>query len=84
MLSGNIPYVISNNHPDEFLSTRLRPVLNKTLINEDLIHLAGDLQGRSTNPVSLLLDALSQPFADIGLDIDPLIEWRSDGKQVII
>lgn len=84
MLSGNIPYVISDLHPDEFLSARLRPVINQNLVKQDLGHLAGDLEGRSRNPVSLLIDALTFPYADIGLEMAPLVEWRNDGKQVCL
>lgn len=84
MLSGNIPFVVSNNHPDEFLSARLTKVLNKSLINQDIPYLAQGLEGRTTNPVSLLLDALQHPCADIGLEIEPLIEWRKEGKEVYI
>ena len=40
------------------------------------------LEGRSTNPVSLLLDALQKPEADLGLELPSLLEWRhvEEGK----
>ncbi|XP_017785278.1 PREDICTED: oxidative stress-induced growth inhibitor 2-like [Nicrophorus vespilloides] len=82
MLSGNTPYVVSDQHPDEFLSARLSPSVGQSLVSEDLGLLASGLEGRTTNPVSLLLDSLMQPYADIGLDLEPLVEWRNDGPKV--
>ena len=41
------------------------------------------LEGRSNNPVSLLLDALQKPEADLGLEEPSLLKWRSNrDKQV--
>lgn len=82
MLSGNIPYLTSNAHPDELLSARLGMAKNPSLVHEDLANLAAGLEGRSTNPISLLLDALSHPYADIGFELDSLIEWRKEGVEV--
>ncbi|KAI4467171.1 hypothetical protein MML48_2g00012066 [Holotrichia oblita] len=82
MLAGNIPYVTSNDHPDEMLSARLALSVGQSLINEDLEFLSSGLEGRSTNPVSLLLDSLTHPCADIGLEIEPLIEWRKKGTEI--
>ncbi|GJQ86957.1 hypothetical protein Trydic_g5171 [Trypoxylus dichotomus] len=82
MLAGNIPYVTSNDHPDEMLSARLALAVGQSLIYQDLEFLANGLEGRSTNPVSLLLDSLAHPCADIGLEIEPLIEWRKNGAEI--
>lgn len=82
MLAGNLPVVVSNEHPDEMLALRLKDAINDVLINHDLGHLAVGLEGRSTNPVSLLLDALVHPCADIGLEMAPLVEWKPCGKEV--
>ena len=40
------------------------------------------LEGRSNNPVSLLLDALQKPEADLGTELPSLLEWRQveEGK----
>lgn len=84
MLSGHIPYLISNTHPDEFLSARLSMATNKSLVHQDLEQLASGLEGRSTNPISLLLDALSHPYADVGLELESLIEWRKKGAEVCV
>lgn len=82
MLDGNIPYVTSSSHPDEFLSARLAPVVGESLVGQDLGHLAAGLEGRTTNPISLLLDCLIHPCADIGLELDPLVEWRKNGAKI--
>lgn len=82
MLSGNIPYLVSSEHPDEFLAARLGYNLGESLVRQDLRHLADGLEGRSTNPVSLLLDSLLHPCADIGLEMEPLVEFRKSGKPV--
>lgn len=84
MLAGNLPVVTSNDHPDEMLSMRLKDAVGKSLIEQDLGHLATGLEGRTTNPVSLLLDSLEHPCADIGLELEPLVEWSKIGKEVII
>jgi hypothetical protein len=34
------------------------------------------LEGRSNNPVSLLMDTLNHPCADLGLELPSLLEWR--------
>lgn len=59
MLSGHWPYWIAeriHSHPDELLRARLNFADNKkSLVQQDLITLADGLEGRSTNPVSLLV-----------------------------
>lgn len=59
MLSGHWPYWIPDTikgHPDELLRARLQfSNNNKSLVLQDLITLADGLEGRSTNPVSLLV-----------------------------
>ncbi|KAL3287546.1 hypothetical protein HHI36_002014 [Cryptolaemus montrouzieri] len=83
MLSGNLPYLTSTSHPDEMLATRLSTVgADGCLIDADLEFLASGLEGRSTNPVSLLLDALSHPCADVGMEEEPLVEFRKNGKEI--
>lgn len=82
MLAGNLPYIVSNAHPDEMLAARLEPAVGECLIHQDLGHLSLGLEGRTTNPVSLLLDALVHPCADIGLEMEPLVEWRRNGIEV--
>ncbi|KAH0815443.1 hypothetical protein GEV33_007348 [Tenebrio molitor] len=81
MLSGNLPFLISDSHPDDMLSMRLRSGINQCLVNQDLGHLAAGLEGRSTNPVSLLLDSLLHPCADIGMEMEPLVEFKKAGVE---
>lgn len=62
MLSGHWPYYLPEkvvNHPDEILRARLDYAdATKSLIEQDLVELADGLEGRSTNPVSLLVSSL--------------------------
>lgn len=59
MLAGNWPYWNKDDiqrHPDELLSARLCYADgDKSLVEQDLMQLAEGLEGRSTNPVSLLV-----------------------------
>lgn len=82
MLSGNVPYIKSCEHPDEMLSARLSSTSDTCLINSDLEYLSSGLEGRSINPVSLLMDTLLHPYADMGLEVDPLVEFRKNGKEI--
>lgn len=82
MLSGNIPYITSADHPDEMLAARLTPLVGQCLLDQDLEYLATGLEGRTTNAVSLLMDALLQPYADAGFELEPLIKFRKTGKEV--
>lgn len=45
--------------------------------------LSDNLEGRSSHPVSLLFDTLSNPDADIGIDSPSLLHWKHDPKQEI-
>ncbi|RZB39993.1 Pyr redox 3 domain containing protein [Asbolus verrucosus] len=83
MLSGNLPFLISDSHPDEMLSMRLSSGVNRCLVKQDLGHLAAGIEGRSTNPVSLLLDSLIHPCADIGVEMAPLVEFRKVGVEYV-
>lgn len=84
MLDGNIPFYNQEEHPDEMLTARLRYVSpTESLIEQDLSYLSAGLEGRSTNPISLLVDALEHPNADFGLQHKSLLEWRNQpGKEV--
>lgn len=61
-MAGNWPYWKTEEleaHPDELLRARLRfSDENKSLIEHDLFELAQGLEGRTTNPVSLLVNNL--------------------------
>lgn len=57
--SGHWPYWTpekTDKHPDELLRARLRHADGtKSLVEQDLFELADGIEGRSTNPVSLLV-----------------------------
>ncbi|GAB0090099.1 oxidative stress-induced growth inhibitor 1 [Sergentomyia squamirostris] len=80
MLAGNWPYWKSTDiqsHPDELLRARLNYADNgKSLVEQDLATLADGLEGRSTNPVSLLLDSLTHPCADLGMELPSMLNYR--------
>lgn len=59
LLAGHLPYWMPDKihaHPDELLRARLTYAdSSKSLVEQDLVTLADGLEGRSTNPVSLLV-----------------------------
>ncbi|XP_050355855.1 oxidative stress-induced growth inhibitor 1-like [Nymphalis io] len=87
MLAGNVPYLkeIPDNLPiDEMLRARLQNLPpGQSLLETDLTELAEGLEGRSQNPIPLLVDNLLRPCADLGLQEDSLIEWRFDAEKQI-
>ncbi|XP_069687626.1 oxidative stress-induced growth inhibitor 1-like isoform X1 [Periplaneta americana] len=77
LLAGNWPYYNGAVHPDEMLTTRLSGAPSgRSIIQQDLRFLSQGLEGRSNNPVSLLMDTLNHPCADLGLELPSLLEWR--------
>ncbi|XP_063897396.1 oxidative stress-induced growth inhibitor 1 [Helicoverpa armigera] len=87
MLAGNVPYLkdIPDDLPiDEMLRARLSNVpKGQSLYETDLIELAEGLEGRSHNPIPLLMDNLLRPCADMGIQADSLIEWKFDIEKQI-
>ncbi|KAG5672298.1 hypothetical protein PVAND_002435 [Polypedilum vanderplanki] len=78
-LAGNFPYWTEDvtSHPDELLRARLAFAdENKSLIDHDLHQLAQGLEGRTTNPVSLLFDNLQHPAADLGLKLPCMLKYK--------
>ncbi|XP_022188447.1 oxidative stress-induced growth inhibitor 1 [Nilaparvata lugens] len=76
-LAGNLPFYNGNAHVDEMLTARLRSAPKGiSIIQQDLPFLSQGLEGRSSNPVSLLVDALLHPWADQGLNLPPLVDWQ--------
>lgn len=52
-------------------------------MQQDLRFLSQGLEGRTSHPVSLLMDALIHPGADLGLELPSLLQWRHHSdKQV--
>lgn len=55
----------------------------KSLIRSPLEYICSGLEGRSINPVSVLLDSLQHPEADFGSEIPSCLMWRKiPGKEV--
>ncbi|XP_023949358.2 oxidative stress-induced growth inhibitor 1 [Bicyclus anynana] len=87
MLAGNIPHLkqIPDDLPiDEMLKIRLQNLPpGQNLLEVDLMALAEGLEGRSQNPIALLVDNLLRPCADLGIQEESLIEWRYDVEKQI-
>lgn len=87
MLAGNWPYWSpdkTQKHPDELLRARLNYYdSQKSLVEHDLFSLADGLEGRSTNPVSLLLDSLQHPCADLGMELPCMVEYKYHPEKEI-
>ncbi|KAL1115357.1 hypothetical protein AAG570_007387 [Ranatra chinensis] len=83
MLSGKWPHYNGRCHPDTMLEARMnqRPQTESVLL-QDLEHLAQGLEGRSRNPVAVLVDQLMHPGADQGLDCHPVLDWKSHHRPV--
>ena len=76
-------------HPNEYLHKRLvegnlrrderEEILEPgrvSLVQQDLSYLCSGLEGRSINPVSVLMDTLQHPEADFGSDAESCLEWK--------
>lgn len=88
MMSGQVPYLkqsIPEDIPlDEMLAARLNNERkDRPLLEADLMDLAEGLEGRSNNPVSLLMDNLLNPCADLSLDVPSLVDWRFEPEKQI-
>lgn len=87
MLAGNWPYWSPDKiqrHTDELLRARLSYYdSQKSLVEHDLFSLADGLEGRSTNPVSLLLDSLQHPCADLGMELPCMVEYEFHPEKEI-
>lgn len=83
LLAGNWPYYRATSHPTTFLHTRLDDKRDISLVELDLEELSRGLEGRSCNPVSLLLDALIHPDADMGSDEPSTLSWLHDPSRVL-
>lgn len=79
ILSGHVP--IWNGCPvsNDYLNMKLEQyVKDSPLLDQDLEFLSDGLEGRSRNPVSLLIDNLMHPDADLGARLQSKIKWRQD------
>eukprot|EP00668_Euglena_longa_P042750 GGOE01056601.1.p1 GENE.GGOE01056601.1~~GGOE01056601.1.p1 ORF type:complete len:499 (+),score=98.10 GGOE01056601.1:226-1722(+) len=74
VLAGHLPFFLAGTHPDELLERRVARMLQEagssgddrelSLVDLDLKAMSEGLQGRSSNPVALLVDTLMHPGAD--------------------
>ncbi|ELU05894.1 hypothetical protein CAPTEDRAFT_87031, partial [Capitella teleta] len=49
----------------------------------DLEYLSDGIEGRSSNPVALLFDALTHPDADMGIETPSTLRWERKKDKVI-
>ncbi|XP_043946039.1 oxidative stress-induced growth inhibitor 2 [Protopterus annectens] len=83
-LSGYRPYFAPDaTHPNPILQCKLEESRSLSLVDQDLQHLSEGLEGRSSNPVSLLFDALILPESDFGQDYESTLEWKLEPGQSI-
>ncbi|XP_066290922.1 oxidative stress-induced growth inhibitor 1-like isoform X2 [Branchiostoma lanceolatum] len=76
LLSGNWPYVNNHPHPNHILERKLRENPECSILQQDLQYLSEGLEGRSNNPVALLMDTLCHPNADLGMDEPSCLQWN--------
>ncbi|XP_033126071.1 oxidative stress-induced growth inhibitor 1-like [Anneissia japonica] len=82
-LSGNWPYYNGQPHQLEFLQQRLIENQGISILEQDLEYLSSGLEGRSSNPVSLLFDNLHHPNADMGAEEESCLQWIHDKNRQI-
>ncbi|UJR14789.1 hypothetical protein I4U23_001777 [Adineta vaga] len=84
LLSGHIPYWNGCPVSNDYLNLKLEQyVKDNSLFEQDLEFLSDGLEGRSRNPVSLLIDNLTHPDADLGAHLQSKIKWRHDPSLAI-
>jgi len=83
LLSGNWPYYNGNPHPVPHLHQKLNENPDISIIEKDLEYLSDGLEGRSSNPVALLYDALHHPNADLGSNAPSCLDWKYNRDNAI-
>uniref|UniRef100_A0A8C6MAS3 Oxidative stress-induced growth inhibitor 1 n=1 Tax=Nothobranchius furzeri TaxID=105023 RepID=A0A8C6MAS3_NOTFU len=84
LLSGHTPYLSPEAwHPNPLLNSKLAEQPHLSLLEQDLEYLCEGLEGRSSNPVAVLFDALLLPDSDFGLDHTSPLEWRHEPERAI-
>lgn len=78
MLAGNWPFYNGLPHPIDFLQNRLEESKEQSITEQDLCSLSEGLEGRSSNPVSVLFDVLNHPEADLGIDHPSVLTWQKN------
>ena len=55
--------------------------LTSFAVPQDLQYLSEGIEGRSSNPVAVLFDALLHPNADFGYEFPPMLQWRLEKQH---
>ncbi|XP_072112850.1 oxidative stress-induced growth inhibitor 2 [Mobula birostris] len=84
LLSGYRPYKAPGAvHLNPILNNKLEEGVNVSVVDQDLEYLSEGLEGRSTNPVALLFDALLHPEADFRFDSPSVVQWKQEKHNSI-
>ncbi|KAG1963207.1 oxidative stress induced growth inhibitor 1 [Pimephales promelas] len=82
LLSGYTPYLSPNGfHPNPILHNKLTANAHLSLLDQDLEYLCEGVEGRSSNPVAVLFDALLLPDGDFGVDCASPLIWRHEPER---
>ncbi|KAA0712735.1 Oxidative stress-induced growth inhibitor 2 hT41 [Triplophysa tibetana] len=82
LLSGYTPYLSTDGcHPNPILHNKLSENPNLSLFEQDLEYLCEGVEGRSSNPVAVLFDALLLPDGDFGVDCPSPLTWRYEPER---
>lgn len=73
----------SASSDSDSISKQRGPDSRQSLVEQDLEHLCNGIQGRSINPVSVLLDSLQHPEADFGVQLPSCLDWKLDANKVV-
>ncbi|XP_038601183.1 oxidative stress-induced growth inhibitor 2 isoform X2 [Tachyglossus aculeatus] len=84
MLSGYRPYLSPEAvHPNPVLQSKLEEARHLSIVDQDLEYLSEGLEGRSSNPVAILLDTLLHPDADFGYEYPSILHWKLEQHHYI-
>ncbi|XP_073707749.1 oxidative stress induced growth inhibitor 1 [Garra rufa] len=82
LLSGYTPYFSPDSfHPNPILHNKLMENPHLSLFDQDLEYLCEGVEGRSSNPVAVLFDALLLPDGDFGVDCASPLIWRHEPER---
>ncbi|XP_056316501.1 oxidative stress induced growth inhibitor 1 [Danio aesculapii] len=82
LLSGYTPYLSPDGfHPNPILHNKLTKNPHLSLFDQDLEYLCEGVEGRSSNPVAVLFDALLLPDGDFGVDCASPLIWRHEPER---
>lgn len=83
-LSGYRPYYNGTPVANPYLNEKLQKLkTSQSIVDMELESLCEGLEGRSSNPVAVLFDALCHPDADLGADNPSVLEWKFEEEHAI-